>query len=177
MNDDSTELSAHLRSRLAGKSLWDFALDFYARDGVEQACLTLQDEADVEVTELLWRCWLYRHGLSAGDTPLDVRQWQHDVISPLRRLRRDLKPAARERANVASLRQRIKQAELDAERECLLRLEAHSGTGLAPLFEISRPGSTLEKVLPFSPQLQKKSHLLALGTLQSQLDPYDPTLA
>ncbi|MDR5861000.1 TIGR02444 family protein [Halomonas eurihalina] len=171
MNDDSTELSAHLRSRLAGESLWDFALNLYARDGIEQACLTLQDEAGVDVTELLWRCWLYRYNLRAGATPPDVRQWQHDVISPLRRLRRGLKPAARERSNVASLRQRIKQAELDAERECLLRLEAHSGTGRVPLFEIFRPDSTLEKVLPFGPQLQKKSHLLALGTLQSQLDP------
>lgn len=171
MNDDSTELSTPLRSRLDGDAIWDFALTLYARDGIEPACLTLQDEAGVEVTELLWRCWLYRHGLRAGAVPPDVVAWQHDVISPLRHLRRDLKPAARERPSVASLRQRIKQAELDAECECLLRLETHSHNGFVSLSEISPPPPPLEKVLPFGPQLQKNSHLLALGKLQSQLDP------
>ncbi|SEM79771.1 TIGR02444 family protein [Halomonas caseinilytica] len=174
MNDDSTELSTRLRSRLAGDSLWDFALALYARDGIEPACLTLQDEAGIDVAELLWHCWLYQHGLRADDTPSDVRQWQRTVTTPLRDLRRELKPAARERSGVATVRQHIKQAELDAERECLLRLEAHSRSGSVPLSELPRPCPTLEKVLPFGPQLQKKSHLLALGTLQSQLDPLYP---
>ncbi|MDT8893492.1 TIGR02444 family protein [Halomonas sp. I1] len=171
MSDDSTELSTPLRARLDGDPLWDFALALYAREGIESACLVLQDEAGVEITELLWRCWLYRHGLRASAVPADLVAWQHDVISPLRRLRRDLKPTERERPSVAPLRQRIKQAELDAECECLLRLEAYSHDGSIRLSEISHPLPSLEKVLPFGHQLQKKSHLLALGKLQSQLDP------
>ncbi|MDN3525109.1 TIGR02444 family protein [Halomonas sabkhae] len=171
MSDDSTENAALLRSRLPRESLWDFALALYARDGVESACLTLQDEAGVEVTELLWRCWLYRHDLQAGDIPAALREWQRTVITPLRQMRRDLKAEAEAQPSVSTLRQRIKQAELDAEQECLRRLESASRDGAIGLSPCSRATQPLKKVLPFAHQLQKKSHLFALARLESQLDP------
>ncbi|MDN3552416.1 TIGR02444 family protein [Halomonas almeriensis] len=171
MSDDSTELSAALRAQLALDPLWDFALGLYAGHGVEAACLTLQDDAGLEVTELLWRCWLYRHALHAGAVPAALRDWQGTIITPLRRIRRDLKAEARTRPSVSTLRQRIKQAEQDAEQECLQRLENATLDGVITLYQYSLPRPPLEKVVPYGVQLQKKSHLFALATLESQLDP------
>ncbi|MDN3556058.1 TIGR02444 family protein [Halomonas maura] len=173
MSDDSTELPSTLRSRLAAAPLWDFALALYGRPGVEAACLHLQDDAGVDVVELLWRCWLYHHGLASGEAPEAVRRWQAEVTAPLRRRRRALKEEARHRADVAALRERLKASELEAEREALSRLAQHSLAGHA-LRPLSRPPPGLETVLPFLPQLQKKSHLFALRTLESQLDPSCP---
>ncbi|RTR05713.1 TIGR02444 family protein [Halomonas nitroreducens] len=159
-----------LRSRLAATPLWDFALALYGRPGVEAACLHLQDDAGVDVAELLWRCWLYHHGLATGEAPEAVSRWQAEVTAPLRRLRRALKDEARHREGAAALRERLKASELDAEREALLRLEEHSLAGHA-LRPLSRPTPELQAALPLRPQLQKKSHLFALRTLESQLDP------
>lgn len=170
MRPDSTELPASLRARLEDEPLWDFALALYSRPGVEAACLHLQDDAGLDVLELLWRLWLYRHGLAAGDLPETVRLWQAEVTVPLRRLRRQLKAEAAERESVAALRQRLKAAELEAEREALARLEALSlaGDGLCRL---PPAGVPVENVLPFCAQRQKKSHLSALRRLKAQLDP------
>ncbi|MFG6176168.1 TIGR02444 family protein [Halomonas sp. THAF12] len=170
MKSDSTELLATLRARLAADPLWDFALAFYGRPGVEAACLHLQDDAGVDVLELLWRLWLFRHGLAAGDFPEAIRQWQDEVTVPLRRLRRRLKAEAGKRESVAALRQRLKDAELAAEREALVRLEALSLAGNAVHCLPSREVS-LENVLPFCTRQQKKSHLSALRRLKAQLDP------
>ncbi|KFC50074.1 hypothetical protein DK37_21675, partial [Halomonas sp. SUBG004] len=70
--------------RLQQRPLWDFALALYARPGVEQACLTLQDEAGVDVCELLFHCWLYQQGLAASPGPLatiraERMAWQQQV--------------------------------------------------------------------------------------------------
>lgn len=132
MNDDSTELSATLRSRLTVDSLWDFALALYARDGVEAACLTLQDEAGADVCELMWHCWLDSHGLVANDAreaPLgEIRDWQAEVTQSIRHLRRRLKPHAQQSKNMATLRGHLKEAELLAEQETLCQLQALSQT-------------------------------------------------
>ncbi|WP_052719319.1 TIGR02444 family protein [Halomonas sp. HG01] len=170
MTPDSTELPAALRARLAADPLWDVALALYARPGAEAACLHLQDDAGVEVIELLWRLWLFRHGLAAGPMPDAVARWQAEVTAPLRRLRRSLKAEAAERESVASLRQRIKACELDAEREALARLEAHSLDDNATHRPLS-PGDDLRDALPFYSRLTKPSHLAALGRLNDQLDP------
>src|SRR5690606_26452407 len=98
MNDDSTEMTAILRRRLSEQPLWAFALALYACPGVEAACLALQDEAGVDVCELLWRCWLLHHGARPGPAAeaglREVRRWQAEVTAPLRTLRRRLKPEA-----------------------------------------------------------------------------------
>ncbi|MBB3141356.1 TIGR02444 family protein [Halomonas organivorans] len=170
MTPDSTELPATLRARLDADPLWDFALAFYGRPGVEAACLHLQDDAGVDVLELLWRLWLFHHGLAAGDFPEEVRQWQDEVTVPLRRLRRSLKAEAAERQSVAAIREHLKATELSAEREALARLEALSLAGDA-VHCLPSQGVSLENVLPFCAQQQKKSHLSALRRLKAQLDP------
>lgn len=118
---DSTRLQ-----RLQQTPLWDFALALYARPGVEAACLTLQEEGDQDVCEVLFHCWLYASGLEALPGAVARQreqrlQWQGRVTEVLRALRRDLKASATTSQSVAALRDTIKQAELMAERENLQR--------------------------------------------------------
>ncbi|TFH85306.1 TIGR02444 family protein [Billgrantia azerbaijanica] len=173
MHDDSTSREQALRRRLADVPLWDFALALYARDGVEAACLMLQDEAGLDVCELLWHAWLYHHGaLLAGEPPAlaAVRRWQREVTLPLRTLRRRLKPAARHAPGVADVRRELQRAELAAERETLHRLQ-HLAEHDAELTALPLPRPALARTLAGRWQLQKKSQLSALQTLESQLDP------
>ncbi|MHB0774744.1 TIGR02444 family protein [Halomonas sp. WWR20] len=125
MRDDSTQL-------------WDYALALYARQGVAEACLALQDDAGADVCELLWICWLAGQGLSLADDAdqalAGVRAWQRDFTYPLRAQRRTLKPLAASSPGIAQLRQRLKDAELLAEREALRQLQevTAAGYGIRP---------------------------------------------
>lgn len=170
--NDSTELQRVLRARLRAEPLWDFALALYGREGIEPACLTLQDDAGVDVCELLWRCWLYHAGvlIEAEPTGLaEVRRWQAEVTRPLRRLRRTLKKEAMHRPGVADLRQTLKRAELKAERDALSRLEQL--TFNAHLRRLPTPPRALSDHLAGVLKLQEKPHLQALHSVESALDP------
>lgn len=170
--NDSTELQPILRACLQAEPLWDFALALYGREGVERACLTLQDEAGVDVCELLWRCWLYHAGVRFEADPAglaEVRRWQAEVTRPLRQLRRTLKNEALRRPGVADLRQTLKHAELEAERETLARLERLAFN--ATLTKLPTPRPTLASHLARALKLQQKSHLQALYSVESALDP------
>ena len=173
MSDDSTATVDSLRGGLGADPLWNFALTYYSRPGVEDACLLLQDEAGVDVCELLWRCWLYRHRLRLPHEPLgltQIQRWQQGVTVPLRALRRQLKADARSSSSIAEVRRHIQQAELAAERETLTRLQrlALESEQLSPLTSKS-PG--LGSYLSSCWKLQKKAQLLAVQTLECQLDP------
>ncbi len=102
--------------------LWDFAVRVYGRDGVAQACMSLQDAFDIDVPLLLFAAWL-------GDRrPLDAQRakaacdsvatWQSDIVASLRVVRQRLKSnhvLATSPATEA-LRQAVKACELEAER-------------------------------------------------------------
>ena len=102
--------------------LWRFALDFYALPGVAEACLTLQDEAGLDVIQLLAATYadlVLRQPLSAEDVAELDRQtaeWRAATVLPLREIRRVLKPPRdgfpEERV---VLREKVKAAELLAE--------------------------------------------------------------
>lgn len=122
-------LDSNRLQQLQQAPLWDFALSFYARPSIEQACLILQDQANVDVCELLLHVWLYQHGLQAAPAAWRaVRQersaWQQRVTAVLRALRRDLKPQAATSDTITRLRSTVQQAELQAERENLQRWQA-----------------------------------------------------
>ncbi|WP_084671450.1 TIGR02444 family protein [Modicisalibacter ilicicola] len=125
--------------------LWNYALVLYARRHVADACLALQDDHGLDVCELLWVCWLASRGMApaedAGRALEGVRGWQREVTRPLRAQRRALKPLARDRPDIARLRQTIKEAELLAEREALNRLQALAEAGLG--VRQALPGDTL----------------------------------
>lgn len=135
MSTDSTELTPQMRRELDNHSLWDFALTLYARPGVEAACLRLQDNAGLDVCELLWLCWLSYHGLTLtehADSLLEpIRAWQRAMTYPLRHQRRSLKTLCDATPSLGKLRQTIKQAELLAEQEALRQLQALASRGQA----------------------------------------------
>lgn len=101
-------------------SIWDFAVDFYGRTGVPEACLALQDRG-VEVTTLLAALYAAASGrppLTAGDfarIEARVGTLQRDVIAKLRHARAAMKPMIADPA-IARLRASVKRLELDAEK-------------------------------------------------------------
>ena len=100
---------------------WRFSLRVYARAGVEQACLALQ-EAGADVNLLLLCCW---QGSEGRDLTKDLLQgamqavvaWNQQVVQPLRQVRRIVKqgfPGFPSDLG-GSLRKDILRVELDAE--------------------------------------------------------------
>lgn len=107
--------------------LWSFTLDFYARPGVEQACLKLQDRGG-NICALLCGVWLDQRGIAfdakrAGEIRQLATPWHDRVVGPLRAVRTQWKSAAETDEELSALRERLKGLELDAERELLVRLQ------------------------------------------------------
>ena len=108
--------------------LWSFALSTYARPGVEAACLHLQEQG-ADVCLLLCGAWLEQRGVALEPERMRTlqqlaRPWQAQVIEPLRQLRVQWRAKAQQDEQLATLRERVKALELDAERQLLTRLEA-----------------------------------------------------
>mgnify|MGYP001550187852 FL=1 len=92
---------------------WDYALALYGRDGVQAACLRLQDQAGFEVNLLLFCCFAAARGLPPLSPEILERliaaltPWRQAIVAPLRRLRRATKtpsaPAAAGELGSASL--------------------------------------------------------------------------
>lgn len=112
--------------------LWDFALDYYQRDGVAAACLELQDRGDVDVNILihaLWRAVIRGETIAQreiADADAGVAAWREDIVLALRAIRRTLKsgPSPAPSEATEKLRGRVKAVELDAEHIELDTLEA-----------------------------------------------------
>jgi uncharacterized protein (TIGR02444 family) len=110
--------------------LWSFTLDFYARPGVEQACLSLQ-ASGANVCLLLCGAWLTRRGIACdAERAREIGQlatpWHDEVVRPLRELRTQWRENAKQDAQLSLLREQVKALELEAERELLARLEART---------------------------------------------------
>ena len=119
-------------------AIWEWVLEAYARPGVPQAALALQDAHGQNTSFLLWAV----HA-EAKDPALlaraaaAARAWDRTALSPLREVRRALKPAlppfddhARE-----ALREDVKGLELASERLLMETLDhmAHRGGGAPAL--------------------------------------------
>lgn len=118
-------------------SIWDWVLEAYARPGVPEATLALQDAHGQNTSYLLWAVWAegpdaaaLRQGAEAA------KAWDETVLKPIRRVRRALKPAFPSIGDEAreGLREDVKAAELRAERVLMEALE-----GLAPAAGGGRP--------------------------------------
>jgi len=113
---------------------WEFSLEVYARPGVAPACLRLQDRDGLDVNLVLFAIWAGGAKGSLGAAALSRAValsaiWRKDVVGPLRRARRALKApdVPVEVAGAATLRTRVKSAELAAE-----KLQQHM---IAPLVD------------------------------------------
>ncbi len=103
---------------------WAFALQLYARPGIADACLKLQDEAGVDVRMALMNvCAAVRHRVLL--TPSEIREldeacrlWRELIVYPLRAMRTRLKsgPSPAPGNTTEPFRSTIKAAELSAER-------------------------------------------------------------
>lgn len=113
--------------------LWDWAVAAYARPGVSESCLLLQDTHAQNVPLLLWAAWCAVEGRNADEETLEaavdtVRAWDGAAVAPLRAIRRTLKGPIPDMTDAAreAVREQIKAAELAAERALLDDLEALS---------------------------------------------------
>jgi uncharacterized protein (TIGR02444 family) len=123
--------SVAAKSSARNDGLWNFARAFYAKPGVAQACLALQDEHGADVPLLLAAIW---HGLD-GRGPLSAarvrrwkavaRAWRTQIVGKLRAARRALK--THETSDAAKLYADVKRAELAAEKLLLEALEREAG--------------------------------------------------
>ncbi len=107
--------------------LWSFSLACYARPGVERLCLDLQEQG-VDICLLLCGAWLEARAITCTPQRLErLRQlavhWQHEVVTPLRRLRQNWRGAAQSDPQLKALREQLKALELAAEKTLLGRLE------------------------------------------------------
>ncbi len=112
-------------------SLWSWALEVYARPGVREELLELQDGQGQNACLLLWAGWCAAEGRplepDAIEEAADIaRTWEDTAVAPLRKVRRalkkpiaDMEPLARE-----AVRDQIKAVELAAEKALLEGLEA-----------------------------------------------------
>ena len=106
---------------LPANAFWTFSARVYARSGVTDACLKLQDDFGLDVNLLLFCLWSAAEGpgrLDAADvdrlTEL-VGQWQSETVQPLRAIRRQPREALGDEL-ARFFRATMLQAELDAER-------------------------------------------------------------
>ncbi len=127
---------------------WNFSLRFYRIEGVAPACLTLQDRHGIDVNVMLFGLWLAQQGRALERTDMHTimdaaESWRAQVVVPLRSVRRILREpadaagkgaAALDRDGALALREKIKAAELEAERlqqEALFALKPLADWGVA----------------------------------------------
>jgi uncharacterized protein (TIGR02444 family) len=97
-------------------AFWDWSLEKYDQDGVNSACLELQDTRGFNINILLWCCWLAQEGRDAS--PLleqairTVEPWSANFTSAIRKTRR----RAADDQHAAGLYKTLLACELDAER-------------------------------------------------------------
>jgi uncharacterized protein (TIGR02444 family) len=113
---------------LAGEAFWRFSLALYARPGVADALIALQDRAARDVNLILFGLWLgasrgrrLTRGELAAAKALTA-EFAYAAVAPLRRLRGQLKGAAD--PDLQALRRRVAALEIAAERRAQYRLAA-----------------------------------------------------
>ena len=128
-----------------------FALDLYGIDEVGPASLLLQDRCGADVNVLLLAAFVGAvrgSSLSASEFQAardHTRQWQHEVVCPLRALRQRLKdgPPPAPNPATAELRDRVKALELDAE---MIEIDELGGLA-ATLTGTAAPGDAEQRAM------------------------------
>ena len=115
-------------------AIWEWVLEAYGRPGVPQAALDLQDQHGQNTSYLLWAVHAeVKDPVLLARAAEAARAWDRTALTPLREVRRALKPAlppfddqARE-----ALREEVKGLELASERLLMETLDriAHRGGG------------------------------------------------
>lgn len=151
---------------LDANAFWDFSARTYARPGVAEACLKLQDDLGLDVNLLLFCLWCAAEGpgrLDGGDFEQfgeELACWQAETVQPLRAIRRRSREELGDRLSTF-FRAAMLRAELDAERveqEMLFRwaLKRQRAPGIDVAAEaarnlvvyLAREGVATERVAP-----------------------------
>lgn len=120
---------------IAAEALWRFSLMVYARPGVADALIRLQDRGGHNVNLVLFGLWLGWCGGARLDAAglarakAAIAGIDGGVIVPLRRLRRALR--ADPDLDIRALRRRVLSLEIAAERRVQARLAASAEFGRA----------------------------------------------
>lgn len=122
-------------SSTSGDAFWRFSLAFYARPGVAEALIALQDRAGLDVNLILFALWrgiVHGHHLDKPElnaAEATIAPLRRGVVMPLRDLRRRLKGDSD--PDLQQLRPRVARFELVAERrvQCRLALSAVPANG------------------------------------------------
>ena len=115
---------------------WEFSLNLYAKPGVSEACLQLQNSFGLDVNLVLFCLWF---GHKIGKLKKDILQkaltfsqpWKKEVVQPLRDTRSWMKASHQyfsktNDSQFHELRERIKLEELAAEKYQQQVLEAYA---------------------------------------------------
>lgn len=98
--------------------LWEFAISYWQRPGVEETCLQLQ-EAGWSVTQVVCAGWLSATGrVYDGAEPDELRAWRQEMTEKIRLLRKSIN---KQDNTLKTLRQQLAKAELEAEKTELYR--------------------------------------------------------
>jgi uncharacterized protein (TIGR02444 family) len=125
---ETMRLSGAENDVLDGDAFWRFSLALYARPGVADALIAIQDRAGRDVNVILFGLWL---GVSRGRllaaaelavTEAAIAPIKDVAVAPLRRLRRQLKQS--DDPDLQALRRRVAALEIVAERRVQYRLAA-----------------------------------------------------
>ena len=114
-------------------AIWAWALTAYERPGVPEATLRLQDEHGQNTSLLLWAVYAGTKDPELLARAVEAtRRWDGIALTPLRGVRRALKPASPPFEDGAreALREEVKRLELASERllmETLAGLSDHRG--------------------------------------------------
>ena len=160
---------------------WDFSIEFYGRDGVEERLLLLQEKLHIDVNLVLYCCWAGYIGApflteSNIKNLLElIKDWQKLIVKPLRVLRSKLKNNTIIKNNLWSdeVRKKIKLAELDAERlEQLIIYQEYSLTGNQKIHITEKRRRARANVALYINGLNKKpnsKHLILMDELLNRL--------
>lgn len=134
-------------------AIWEWALEAYARPGVPEACLKLQDEHGQNTSLLLWAVHAEtKDPVLLGRAAEAARAWDEAALVPLRGVRRALKatlPPVDDGAR-RSFREEVKAVELAAERLLLETLEGlvHGQAGAHALEALKAASTAWGKPAP-----------------------------
>ena len=147
-------------------SLWPFACRLYARDGVQAALLSLQEDDGLDIPFLLFLLWHGRYlaPLERADVERLCRrshQWSEELVQPVRRSRRWLAAQAGTARHDDDLYRQLLDTELACEKRLLAMLESE-GRGSAGTAGSTAAGETCA------------GHYLSLLGLQPWAEPESP---
>jgi uncharacterized protein (TIGR02444 family) len=157
----------------ANDACWNFVIELYAKQGVSQACLVLQDQLGVDVSFLLTALF-YAASRRADLTSENIERldrhisaWRNETVLPLRALRRRLKEGNPAIDSTIELYRQIKAAELLAERLEIGALVQQLGQISGHPASVPPGRITMEHVVKYFANASKLDHHLHAAIIQN----------